>query len=100
VFAQLSEPQGCPPAWKSYVVLTMQMGLVFVSFLAKKKHAEFLKARGRHYSREGEAMKRARELMGKDDDVEGGNGEGGNGESMEQDGGEFALEEEESVNGI
>jgi len=74
---------------------------------ALKKHAEFLRARGRHYSREGEAMKRARELMGKDDDED---VEVGNNETMEQDGGEedkdeFALEEEEdckeaSVNGI
>jgi len=30
---------------------------------AKARHAEFVKARGRHYSNEGEAMKRARRLM-------------------------------------
>jgi len=71
----------------------------------KKKHDEFLKARGRHYSREGYAMKRARELMGKDDveDVA-----VGNNEPMEQDvEDEFALDEgeegctkDDSVNGI
>ncbi|KAM6496127.1 hypothetical protein JOM56_008833 [Amanita muscaria] len=33
-----------------------------------KKHAEFVKARGRHYSNEAMAMKRARELIQKDDD--------------------------------
>ncbi|KAI0065692.1 hypothetical protein BV25DRAFT_1850074, partial [Artomyces pyxidatus] len=35
---------------------------------AAAKHAEFLRARGRHYSNEAEAMKRAAQLMDEDDD--------------------------------
>ncbi|OJT12558.1 hypothetical protein TRAPUB_10882 [Trametes pubescens] len=35
---------------------------------AMKKHAEFLRARGRHYSNEAEAMKKAKELMEEDDE--------------------------------
>jgi len=35
---------------------------------AAARHAEFLKARGRHYSNEAEAMKRAAKLMEDDDD--------------------------------
>ncbi|KAG8710765.1 hypothetical protein FRC08_016745 [Ceratobasidium sp. 394] len=36
-----------------------------------EKHAAFIKARGRHYSNEAEAMKRAQQLMAQDDDDEG-----------------------------
>ncbi|KAG8783678.1 hypothetical protein FRC12_019466 [Ceratobasidium sp. 428] len=36
-----------------------------------EKHAAFIKARGRHYSNEAEAMKRAQQLMDQDDDDEG-----------------------------
>jgi len=36
---------------------------------AAAKHAAFVKARGRHYSNEAEAMKRARELMEDEDDT-------------------------------
>ncbi|KAG8739463.1 hypothetical protein FRC10_005593 [Ceratobasidium sp. 414] len=39
--------------------------------LAAEKHAAFIKARGRHYSNEAEAMKRAQQLMAQDDDDEG-----------------------------
>ncbi|KAL1940020.1 hypothetical protein VTO73DRAFT_9355 [Trametes versicolor] len=35
---------------------------------AMKKHAEFVRARGRHYSNEAEAMKKAKELMEEDDE--------------------------------
>lgn len=35
---------------------------------AVKKHAAFVKARGRHYSNEAEAMKRARALMDEDEE--------------------------------
>jgi len=35
---------------------------------AAKRHEEFLRARGRHYSNEAEAMKRAKELMAQEDD--------------------------------
>jgi len=35
---------------------------------AAKKHAEFIRARGRHYSNEAEAMKRAKELMAQEED--------------------------------
>ncbi|KAI0677208.1 hypothetical protein C8Q78DRAFT_1001658 [Trametes maxima] len=35
---------------------------------AAKKHAEFVRARGRHYSNEAEAMKMAKKLMEDDDD--------------------------------
>ncbi|KAF5393084.1 hypothetical protein D9757_001266 [Collybiopsis confluens] len=34
-----------------------------------RKHAEFLRARGRHYSNEAEAMKRAARLIAEEDDV-------------------------------
>ncbi|GLB34145.1 putative protein phosphatase inhibitor 2 (IPP-2) [Lyophyllum shimeji] len=37
---------------------------------AAAKHAAFLRARGRHYSNEAEAMKRAAQLMDEDDDEE------------------------------
>jgi len=37
---------------------------------AAKKHAEFVKARGRHYSNEAEAMKRARKLMVEEEELE------------------------------
>jgi len=36
---------------------------------AAAKHAEFVKARGRHYSNEAEAMKRARQLI-EDEELE------------------------------
>jgi len=36
-----------------------------------EKHAAFIKARGRHYSNEAEAMKRAQQLMAQEDDDEG-----------------------------
>ncbi|KAJ3824108.1 hypothetical protein F5880DRAFT_430790 [Lentinula raphanica] len=35
-----------------------------------QKHAEFVRARGRHYSNEAEAMKRAARLMAEDEDME------------------------------
>ncbi|KAG8760313.1 hypothetical protein FRC14_003469 [Serendipita sp. 396] len=38
---------------------------------AAAKHAEFIKARGRHYSNEAEAMKRAQELLNEEEDDEG-----------------------------
>jgi len=41
---------------------------------AAKRHAEFLRARGRHYSNEAEAMKRARELIAQEDDDTSGSG--------------------------
>ncbi|KAG5351186.1 hypothetical protein C0989_007619 [Termitomyces sp. Mn162] len=42
---------------------------------AAAKHAAFVRARGRHYSNEAEAMKRAAQLMDEDDDDEGERGE-------------------------
>jgi len=48
---------------------------------AAAKHAEFVKARGRHYSNEAEAMKRAQELIAAEDDGEGDN----NDENMDED---------------
>ncbi|TFK66558.1 hypothetical protein BDN72DRAFT_844173 [Pluteus cervinus] len=38
---------------------------------AAAKHAAFVRARGRHYSNEAEAMKKAAQLMDEDDDEEG-----------------------------
>ncbi|KAG6902451.1 hypothetical protein C0995_016312 [Termitomyces sp. Mi166 len=38
---------------------------------AAAKHAAFVRARGKHYSNEAEAMKRAAQLMDEDDDEEG-----------------------------
>jgi len=37
---------------------------------AAEKHAEFVRARGRHYSNEAQAMKRARQLMDEEEDLE------------------------------
>ena len=47
-------------------------------FLAAKKHAEFVRARWRHYSKEADAMKLARQLLedDKEEDDDGGNKEG------------------------
>ncbi|QRV72520.1 hypothetical protein RhiJN_00534 [Ceratobasidium sp. AG-Ba] len=47
-----------------------------------EKHAAFIKARGRHYSNEAEAMKRAQQLMAQDDDDD----EGDDDEEMREDG--------------
>ncbi|KAF8138888.1 hypothetical protein EV363DRAFT_1394312 [Boletus edulis] len=43
---------------------------------AAAKHAAFVRARGRHYSNEAEAMKKAASFMDDDDDEETGRGEG------------------------
>jgi len=76
---------------------------------AAKKHAEFLKARGRHYSNEAMAMRRARELIMKDeDDTQDDNANNETysqeHEEHEMDGGELAEELYEapgpSMNGI
>ena len=52
---------------------------------AQAKHEAFLVARGRHYSNEAEAMKRAQELMAnEEEEAEGSHAEGSQG-SMELD---------------
>lgn len=54
---------------------------------AAAKHAEFVKARGRHYSNEAEAMKLAQKLLAEEeDDDEDEEDEEGNGDNMDVDG--------------
>ncbi|PFH51343.1 hypothetical protein AMATHDRAFT_142898 [Amanita thiersii Skay4041] len=49
------------------------------------KHAAFVRARGRHYSNEAEAMKRAAQLMAEDDDDDDNDNEGGNNGNRQED---------------
>ncbi|KAF7775760.1 hypothetical protein Agabi119p4_4153 [Agaricus bisporus var. burnettii] len=60
---------------------------------AAAKHAAFVRARGRHYSNEAEAMKRAAQLMDEDDEDEGAQGDarnvGDNGNDDDEASGEY-----------
>lgn len=62
---------------------------------AAAKHAAFIRARGRHYSNEAEAMKRAAQLMAEEDDEEETPGGANNGTNT----GDYEDEDEDSAEG-
>lgn len=71
------------------------------AWVAAEKHAAFVRARGRHYSGEAEAMKRAKQLLDKDEDEDDkmGGGEGG-GEEAEEPLNKESIPGPPKVNGI
>ncbi|TFY62494.1 hypothetical protein EVG20_g6686 [Dentipellis fragilis] len=69
------------------------------------KHAAFLRARGRHYSNEAEAMKRAQQLMEDEDAEEADIGEGENGVDRDDESADVSMEDDGAhgapkVNGV